>query len=173
MLFSRVSASLTSVTDLSLHRRSAGALARGHILERKLVESTYSAHRQASPPTTREYWSAVPAGRGRERGGKGKGEGRGGGRRSKLFAELTLQCRHPFTTVSGPFTIDTMLATQCVWVCTGMLTVEVLWITFVVLQRGERHLALTHSETKRHNHNAPAHVLPVLAIADEVKVPAC
>ena len=68
MLFSRVSASLISVTDLSLHRRSAGAPARGHILERKLVESTYSPQRQASPPTTREYCSAVPEG--------GKGEGR-------------------------------------------------------------------------------------------------
>ena len=62
MLFSRVSASLMSVTDLSLHRRSAGAPARGHILERKLVESTYSPHMQASPPTTREYCSAVPEG---------------------------------------------------------------------------------------------------------------
>ena len=55
MLFSLISASVMSVTDLSLQRRSPGALARGHILERRFVESTYSPQMQASPPATREY----------------------------------------------------------------------------------------------------------------------
>jgi hypothetical protein len=55
----RTAASVKLTTVLGLHNLSATAEARGHILEMKFVESTYSAQRLACPPITIANSSAV------------------------------------------------------------------------------------------------------------------